>query len=71
MQTVENEGVAMKTAATQYQVMTVGLVLTMIAVTCSFAPTRTEEPAHITVSQYCAPLDESLDAHRFYCRNGA
>jgi hypothetical protein len=52
-------------------VMTVELLLTMIAATCSFAPTRTEAAAHITVSQYCAPLDESLDAHRFYCRNGA
>lgn len=63
----------MKTIARRYA-MTVGLVgaLALTAMNCSLAQTRTGADGRITVSQYCAPLDEeSPDARRFYCRSGA
>jgi hypothetical protein len=63
----------MKTIARRYA-MTVGLAgaLALSAMNCSVAQTRAGADGRITVSQYCAPLDEeSLDARRFYCRSGA
>jgi hypothetical protein len=63
----------MKTIARRYA-MTVGLAgaLALTATNCSVAQTRAGADGRITVSQYCAPLDEeSPDARRFYCRTGA
>ena len=63
----------MKTIARPYAV-TVGLAgaLVLTGMNCSVAQTRAGADGRITVSQYCAPLDEeSLDARRFYCRSGA
>jgi len=63
----------MKTIARRYAV-TVGLAgaLALTAMNWSVAQTRAGADGRITVSQYCAPLDEeSLDARRFYCRSGA
>ena len=63
----------MKTIARRYA-MTVGLAgaLALIGMNCSVAQTGAGAGGRITVSQYCAPLDEeSPDARRFYCRSGA
>jgi hypothetical protein len=63
----------MKTIARRYAV-TVGLAgaLALTGMSCSVAQTRAGADGRITVSQYCAPLDEeSPNARRFYCRSGA
>ena len=63
----------MKSIARRYA-MTVGLVgaLALTGMNCSVAQTRAGADGRITVSQYCAPLDEeSPNARRFYCRSGA
>jgi len=63
----------MKTIATGYAII-VGLAgaPALTAASCTFAQTRAGADGRITVSQYCAPLDEeSPEARRFYCRSGA
>ncbi len=60
----------MKTIATGYATI-LGLV-GVLALNCSVAQTGAGADGRITVSQYCAPLDEeSPHARRFYCRSGA
>ena len=44
-------------------------MLTLAAATSSFAQVRTQAPAGNEFAQYCAPQDESTDAHKFYCRS--
>jgi hypothetical protein len=48
-----------------------GLIATLAlaAATSSFGQVRTGAPADNELAQYCAPQDESPDAHRFYCRS--
>ena len=43
-------------------------LLALVAASGSFAQVRTGAPAGNELAQYCAPQDESPDAHRFYCR---
>jgi hypothetical protein len=53
--------------------MAVGLVgvLALIATTGSCAQVQATPDGRSHTAQYCAPLEESsVDAHRFYCRNG-
>ena len=53
--------------------MVVGLVgvLALIATTGSCAQVQATPDGRGHTAQYCAPLEESsVDAHRFYCRNG-
>jgi hypothetical protein len=47
-----------------------GLVgmLALAAAGGSFGQVRTAAPTGNELAQYCAPQDESPDAHRFYCR---
>jgi uncharacterized protein HemX len=42
-------------------------VLALAAATSSFGQVRA--PAGNELAQYCAPQDESTDAHKFYCRS--
>ena len=44
-------------------------MLTLAAAGSSFAQVRTQAPAGNEFAQYCAPQDESTDAHRLYCRS--
>ena len=44
-------------------------MLALAAASSSFGQVRTEAPAGNELAQYCAPQDESTDAHRFYCRS--
>jgi hypothetical protein len=44
-------------------------MLALVAASGSFGQVRIGEPAGNELAQYCAPQDESLDAHRFYCRS--
>jgi hypothetical protein len=44
-------------------------MLALTAASGSFGQVRTGAPAGTELAQYCAPQDESPDAHRFYCRN--
>src|SRR6516162_4874152 len=44
-------------------------LLALVAASGSFAQVRTGAPAGNELAQYCAPQDESPDAHRFYCRS--
>jgi len=63
----------MKTIAIGYATI-LGLAgaLALTAMNCSVAQTGAGADGRITVSQYCAPLDEeSPHARRFYCRSGA
>jgi hypothetical protein len=63
----------MKTIATGYATI-LGLVgaLALTGMNCWVAQIGARADGRITVSQYCAPLDEeSPDARRFYCRSGA
>ncbi len=41
----------------------------LTAASGSFGQVRTGALAGTELVQYCAPQDESPDAHRFYCRN--
>jgi hypothetical protein len=62
----------MNTAATRSQVAA-GLAgaLALIATIGSGAQVQTMPDGRGQTAQYCAPLEESsVDAHRFYCRNG-
>jgi len=60
----------MTTTALHYAVI-IGLTgLALIAAISSFAQIRTGARAASHLSQYCAPQEESSDAHRFYCRDG-
>src|SRR5262249_18430427 len=43
--------------------------LALAAASSSFGQVRTQAPAGNEVAQYCAPQDESTDAHKFYCRS--
>ena len=43
--------------------------LALAATSSSFGQVRTGAPAGNALAQYCAPQDESPDAHRFYCRS--
>jgi uncharacterized membrane protein YbhN (UPF0104 family) len=44
-------------------------MLALAAATSSFGQVRTGASAGNELAQYCAPPDESPDAHRFYCRS--
>ena len=44
-------------------------VLALAAASSSFGQVRTQAPAGNELAQYCAPQDESTDAHKFYCRS--
>jgi hypothetical protein len=44
-------------------------MLALAAATSAFGQVRTGAPAGNELAQYCAPQDESPDAHRFYCRS--
>ena len=44
-------------------------MLALVAAMSSFGQVRTGAPAGNELAQYCAPQDESPDAHRFYCRS--
>ena len=44
-------------------------VLALTAASSSFGQVRTQAPAGNELAQYCAPQDESTDAHEFYCRS--
>ena len=44
-------------------------MLALAAASSSFGQVRTQAPAGNELAQYCAPQDESPDAHRFYCRS--
>jgi hypothetical protein len=44
-------------------------MLALAAATSSFGQVRTGAPASNELAQYCAPQEESPDAHRFYCRS--
>ena len=44
-------------------------MLALAAATSSFGQVRTRAPGGNELAQYCAPQDESPDAHRFYCRS--
>jgi hypothetical protein len=44
-------------------------VLALAAASSSFGQVRTQTPASNELAQYCAPQDESTDAHKFYCRS--
>src|SRR5262245_62700356 len=46
----------------------IGLVA-LAAANSSFGQVRTQVPAGNELAQYCAPQDESIDAHKFYCRS--
>jgi hypothetical protein len=63
----------MKTIATGYAtILALVGALALTGMTCPVAQTGAGADGRITVSQYCAPLDEdSPDARRFYCRSGA
>jgi hypothetical protein len=43
--------------------------LALAAASSSSGQVRTRAPAGNEVAQYCAPQDESTDAHKFYCRS--
>jgi hypothetical protein len=60
----------MRTAILRYAA-NAGLIgmLALAAATSSFGQVRTGAPAGNELAQYCAPQDESPDAHRFYCRS--
>ena len=45
------------------------VMLALAAAASSFAQVRTGAPAGNELAQYCAPQDESIDAHKFYCRS--
>jgi hypothetical protein len=44
-------------------------LLAPVAASSSFAGVRIGAPAGNELAQYCAPQDESTDAHKFYCRS--
>jgi len=44
-------------------------MLALAAASSSFGQVRTQAPAGNELAQYCAPQDESIDAHKFYCRS--
>lgn len=44
-------------------------LLALAAASSSFGQVRTQAPAFNELAQYCAPQDESTDAHKFYCRS--
>ena len=44
-------------------------VLALVAASSSVGQVRTRAPAGNKLAQYCAPQDESTDAHKFYCRS--
>jgi hypothetical protein len=44
-------------------------MLALAAAGGSFGQVRTGAAAGNELAQYCAPQDESPDAHRFYCRS--
>ena len=46
-------------------------MLALAAASGSFGQVRTGAPAGNELAQYCAPQEESPDAHRFYCRSEA
>src|SRR5262249_51255398 len=59
---------AMRTMILRYAV-NAGLIglLAVAAASSSFGQLRTQAPAGNELAQYCAPQDESTDAHKFYC----
>ena len=44
------------------------VMLALAAAASSFAQVRTGRAGN-ELAQYCAPQDESTDAHKFYCRS--
>src|SRR6516164_3710971 len=65
-----SEARAMRTTILRYAA-NAGLIglLALAAASSSFAQVRTGAPAGNELAQYCAPQDESIDAHKFYCRS--
>src|SRR6516162_2990072 len=64
------EAPAMRTTILRYAA-NAGLigVLALVAASSSVGQVRTRAPAGNKLAQYCAPQDESTDAHKFYCRS--
>src|SRR5215469_11113079 len=64
------EAPAMRTTILRYAA-NAGLigVLALAAASSSFGQVRTQAPTGNELAQYCAPQDESADAHKFYCRS--
>ena len=60
----------MRTTIRRYAV-DAGLIglLALAAAGSSFGQVQTRAPAGNELAQYCAPQDESTDAHKFYCRS--
>jgi hypothetical protein len=46
-----------------------GLIGTLALAAASGSFGQARAPTGNELAQYCAPQDESPDAHRFYCRN--
>jgi hypothetical protein len=46
-----------------------GLIGMLALAAAALGQVRTGAPAGNELAQYCAPQDESPDAHRFYCRS--
>ena len=46
-----------------------GLIGVLALAAASFGQVRTQAPTGNELAQYCAPQDESADAHKFYCRS--
>jgi hypothetical protein len=44
-------------------------LLALAAASSSLGQVRTQAPAGNELAQFCAPQDESTDAHKFYCRS--
>jgi len=61
---------AMRTTIRRYAA-NAGLIgmLALAAASSSVGQVRTQAPAGNEVAQFCAPQDESTDAHEFYCRS--
>ena len=61
----------MKTVAMQYAVVVaLAGALDLSAATPSFEQIGTGASGRGSISQYCVPPPESIDAHRFYCQFG-
>jgi len=59
----------MKTTILRYAANAGLIGLLAAAASSSFVRVRIGAPAGNELAQYCAPQDESTDAHKFYCRS--
>src|SRR5262249_25173297 len=64
-----SEAPAMRTTILRYATNAGLIGLLAAAASSSFARVRIGAPAGNELAQYCAPQDESTDAHKFYCRS--